>query len=262
MTANNIDTLIDNIKNNQSTDYKKMNIEYPYSVTKIVECFHEPFDKEGQAERCSQKYKNDPSSKYYNMEPWDILEMWEKSGELGRSNGRMLDDYIGFILMNSKSEADNLYTSKNGEPICNKFNTFNHLYNNEFVANNYKFLARELTLCDPVYKWKGRFDAMFYKDNNVYLIDWKNNDKITTENTYKNLKGPLYKYQDTDLNRYTIQLYLYKYVLEKYYGFDNIKPILCRIGEHDYQFYVPHIPYSEQLINDILKHAINTLNKQ
>lgn len=244
---------------NESIDYKELNETHPYSVSKIVDCFKEPFDAEKKAEQCSKKYKNDQSSKYYNMEPWDIIEMWNKSKVAGQYSGKCLDDYIGCILMNLNDEANNLYIKQNDVKIRSKFNCFRRLYDNEFLKNGFEYVCRELTLCDPIYKWKGRFDAIFVKDDTVILVDWKNNETISTDNVYSNLKGPLYKYCASDLNGYTIQLFLYKYALEKYYGFENVKTILCRIGEQDYQFYSPIISYSDELVESILKFAINKL---
>lgn len=245
------------IDDNSSVEFRKIYKDCKLSVSKIVDCFKEPFDAEGQAERCSKKYKNDPSSKYYNMEPWDILEMWNKAKEAGQYSGRCLDDYIGCVLNDLNSEANDLYINQENDKIKAKFNTFKYMYEHEFKNNGFEFLCRELYICDPENKWKGRFDALFGKDNTLILIDWKNNEKITEENSYNNLKGPLYKYCASDLNGYTIQLYLYKYALEKYYGFSNVKTLICRVGENDYQFYRPQIEYSKELVEQIIKYAIN-----
>ena len=211
------------IKINENINYKELNKTNPISVSKIVDCFKEPFDAEKMSEHCSKKYKNDPTSKYYNMEPWDIIEMWDKAREAGQYSGRCLDDYIGCILMNLNTEANDLYNNQNDDKIKHKFNIFKHLYNNEFIKNGFEFACRELTLSDPVYKWKGRFDAIFVKNDTVILVDWKNNETISTENIHKNLKGPLYKYCASDLNSYTIQLFLYKYACTYYTTYFSIE---------------------------------------
>lgn len=247
-------------ESNRGLDYATINKEYIYSVSKIVEQFKEPFDAEAQAERCSQKYKDDPKSKYYGMEPWDIIEMWNNKREHAIKVGKSLDSFIGAILESQNEKADKLYNDENDETIISRFNTFRHVYDNEFKKNNFEYLCRELTLFDPINKWKGRFDALFGKDNSIILIDWKSNDEISIENSFNNLKGPLYRYDASDLNSYTIQLYLYKYALEKFYGFENVKTLLCRIGMNDYQFLVPKIPYSEELVENIIKYAIGKIN--
>lgn len=256
--------LVDKIEkiyeSNRELDYTQINKEYIYSVSKIVEQFKEPFDAVRQAERCSRKYKNDPNSKYYGMEPWDIIEMWNNKREHAIKIGKSLDSFIGSILESQNEKTNKLYSEEKDDAILTRFNTFMHVYDNEFKKNNFEYLCRELTLFDPIHKWKGRFDALFCKDNSIILIDWKSNDEISTENSFTNLKGPLYKYDASDLNSYTIQLYLYKYALEKYYGFENVKTLLCRIGQNTYQFLAPKIPYSVELVESIIKYAINEIN--
>lgn len=249
-------------ESNHGLDYTTINKEYIYSVSKIVEQFKEPFNAEVQAERCSRKYKDDPTSKYYGMEPWDIIEMWNNKREHAIKIGKSLDSFIGMILETQNEKADKLYNDEIDDAILSRFNTFRHVYDNEFKKNNFEYLCRELTLFDPVYKWKGRFDALFGKDDSIVLIDWKSNDEISTENSFSNLKGPLYKYDASDLNSYTIQLYLYKYALEKYYGFKNVKTMLCRIGQNTYQFLAPKIPYSDELVENIIKYAIAKINNK
>jgi hypothetical protein len=105
---------------------------------------------------------------------------------------------------------------------------------------------------------------MFMKQETLLLVDWKNTEKIETSNSYKKLKGPLYQYDDCELNRYTIQLYIYVYVLRKVYGLANIKilPLLIQLGTENYSIYVPQIPYSDTLVEDIISFAINEINIQ
>jgi ATP-dependent exoDNAse (exonuclease V) beta subunit len=257
----NLEKLQKVITDNKNINFKELHKKCPLSVSKIVECFKKPFDSVAMAEHCSKKYKDDETSKYFNMEPYEIIEMWETAKKHGQDSGKCLDEYIGFILNNQNDEANNLYTQEKDITRMNKMSVFKHLYENEFVKNGFNFVCRELTLFDEQFKWKGRFDAIFEKNDIIFLIDWKNNEKISTENTYDNLFGPLYKYQASDLNSYTIQLYLYKYVLEKYYGIDKVVPLLCRVGTNDYQFYNPVIPYSVELVESILKFANKELNK-
>lgn len=249
------------IEDNAAIDFKQLHKDCPLSVSKIIECFKKPFDDIKMAEHCSNKYKNDKDSKYYNMEPYEILDMWRKKSEYARTSGRVLDDFIGCVLEDLNDEANKIYESETEASRMNKMNVFRHIYKNEFIKNGFNYICREQTLFDKEFKWKGRFDAIFEKNDNIFLIDWKNNDFISIDNKYDNLYGPLYKYPASDLNSYTIQLYLYKYILEKYYGITNVIPLLCRIGENDYQFYKPTIPYSVELVESILKYATKELNK-
>lgn len=242
-----------------------------YSVSKIVEVMHEPFDKEGVANKTFSKHFNDPNSKYYHMSVQEIIASWNAKAELGRNNGKALDTYIGMILENHESEEilEKYKTSLN-EIAANKCNVFDRFYN-ENIVNKLEFLTREQMLHDETKGVVGRFDAMFLKNDvrtpgvqNLLLIDWKNTEKIETSNSYSKLKGPLYKYDDCELNRYTIQLYIYVYILRKVYRLTDVRiiPLLVQIGTAAYAIYAPQIPYSDELVCDIISFAINEINIQ
>ena len=242
-----------------------------YSVSKIVEVMHEPFDKEGVANKTFSKHFNDPNSKYYHMSVQEIIASWNAKAELGRNNGKALDTYIGMILENHESEEilEKYKTSLN-EIAANKCNVFDRFYN-ENIVNKLEFLTREQMLHDETKGVVGRFDAMFLKNDvrtpgvqNLLLIDWKNTEKIETSNSYSKLKGPLYKYDDCELNRYTIQLYIYVYILRKVYRLTDVRiiPLLVQIGTNEYKIYAPQIPYSDELVCDIISFAISEINIQ
>ena len=242
-----------------------------YSVSKIVEAMHEPFDKEGVANKAFSKHFNDPNSKYYHMSVQEIIDSWNAKAELGRNNGKALDTYIGMILENHESkDILEKYKASLNEIAANKCNVFDRFYN-ENIVNKLEFLTREQMLHDETKGVVGRFDAMFLKNDvrtpgvqNLLLIDWKNIEKIETSNSYSKLKGPLYKYDDCELNRYTIQLYIYVYILRKVYRLTDVRiiPLLVQIGTADYAIYAPQIPYSDELVCDIISFAINEINIQ
>lgn len=243
-----------------------------YSVSKIVEAMHAPFDKEGVANKTFSKYFNDPNSKYYHMSVQEIIDSWNAKAELGRNNGKILDTYIGMILENHESkDILEKYKSSLSEIVAtNKCNIFDKFYK-ENVENKLEYVTREQILHDETNGVVGRFDALFLKNDaklpgvqNLLLIDWKNTEKIETSNLHNKLKGPLYKYDDCELNRYTIQLYIYVYILRKVYHLTDIRiiPLLVQIGSVEYAIYAPQIPYSDELVSDIISFAINEINIQ
>lgn len=243
-----------------------------YSVSKIVEAMHAPFDKESVANNTFSKYFNDPNSKYYHMSVQEIIDSWNVKAELGRNNGKILDTYIGMILENHESkDILEKYKSSLSEIVAtNKCNIFDKFYK-ENVENKLEYVTREQILHDETTGVVGRFDALFLKNDaklpgvqNLLIIDWKNTEKIETSNLYNKLKGPLYKYDDCELNRYTIQLYIYVYILRKVYHLTDIRiiPLLVQIGSVEYAVYAPQIPYSDELVSDIISFAINEINIQ
>lgn len=242
-----------------------------YSVSKIVEAMHAPFDKEGVANKTFSKYFNDPNSKYYHMSVQEIIDSWNAKAEFGRNNGKALDTYIGMMLENNETaEILEKYKESLNEIAAKKCNVFDKFYN-ENIINKLEYVTREQILHDEAIGVVGRFDAMFLKNDvmtpgiqNLLLIDWKNTEKIEISNSYNKLKGPLYKYDDCELNRYTIQLYIYVYILRKIYRLTDVRiiPLLVQIGTNEYKIYAPQIPYSDELVYDIISFAINEINIQ
>ena len=245
----------------------------PYSVSKIVAAMHKPFDTQGVAQRTFEKNFDDPNSKYYHMSVEEIIAAWEEKAKFGRDNGKTLDKFIELVLAKQESEEvlEKFISSLN--PVAaNKCRQFKSFYETNIV-NRLDFVGREIMLHDPKLKVNGRLDALFEtkdeignisKEKRLLLIDWKNNEEIKTENSYEKCYGPLYSYDACDLNFYTIQVYIYTYILRNVYHFTDlgIVPLIVRIGEHDFGIYSPKIPYSDKLVEDIISFAVKEINNQ
>lgn len=243
-----------------SAIYKKCK----YSVSKIEAAHCKPFEKEKVAQLTFNKHFNNPESQYYHMSVAEIIDMWTKKAETGANNGKALDNFIGLILdTHATPDVLEKYKSSIGEVAAKKCEVFEKFYK-ENIENKLTFLTREKMLFDEETGVVGRFDAMFMAGEKLLLVDWKNTEKISVSNDYEKLKGPLYNYDASDLNKYTIQVYLYTYILRKVYKLTNVKiiPLIIQIGTEEYMTYVPQIPYSDELIEDMIKFAINEINNK
>ena len=257
LTNKELHAFFDKLKNADKTT-KVLYKQYPYSVTKVLDTLKRPFDKEKKAEEMFQKYYDVEGHQYYHKETWEIINMWEEKADISRKTGSMLDDYIGAILTDNIELASKLYNSDSADEYQRRerFDNFKILYKEVLQQNNFEYACREIMLFDGNKFLKGRFDAIFIKGDKICLFDWKSNEKLSTESSYGNMLGPLYKYDDCDLNGYTIQLYIYKYILKNVYGIDNeIIPCLCRIGPDKFEIYNHNIEYSDKLVEDIFKWA-------
>ena len=253
-------------------DYKKCK----NSVSKVVESFKTPFDQEASAKRCYIKYFNDPKSQYYHKTVEEILQIWENSRIDTTSSGKLLDFYIGSVLEHQdESYMKELHEQMEEAPEhwrkkLDSFNAFMKGNLNETNGNfDLKYMSREKDLCYPPLNIRGRFDAIFVRESSedftypvVYLFDWKNSKEIATYSKYKQkLHGPLSEYDDCELNNYTIQLYIYKYILRKVYDIENeIQPFIIHVTETGVKAYKPVIPYSDKLVEEILEYANNVLS--
>ena len=236
----------------------------PYSVTKICDALHKPFDKESVAKKTFDYHFDDSASPYYHMSVEEIIAQWEAKGKFGRENGKALDKFIGMILEKDESqEVLDKYTSSLNEVAGNKCKQWQKFYLSN-IKDKIEFVGREVMLHSEKLGVNGRCDAMFLAGKKLLLVDWKNNDKISTENSYEKCKGPLYEYDASDLNVYTIQVYIYAYILRNVYGLTDfdIVPLVIRIGENDFGIYSPIIPYSDRLVENIISFAKQEINKK
>jgi len=263
--------LKDILKNLGTTEREKREYyDCQNSVTTIRDCFTEPFDAPKQAAYCSKRDYDKPGSKYYLKTPEMILEEWEAAGEAGKLAGRTLDDYIGYLLegCSESKEKKLLETIENSTDIVKrKLDAFKSYKESELEPLRFEFMSRERKLAYLKFNVKGRYDAIFLIEKNdkpiVVLVDWKNDKEIKTENKYSKLFGPLHLYDACELNSYTIQVFIYKYILRKKYHIDNeIVPLIVNVKEDKVINYKPQIPYSDELVEEILKFGNKFLDKE
>jgi len=82
----------------------------------------------------------------------------------------------------------------------------------------YKVLFAELKMYDEEWGLAGTIDLLLYntKTGNLVIADWKTNDtNITQVYNHKTLKKPFTNLYAHDLNKYSLQLSLYKAILER-----------------------------------------------
>lgn len=283
---------------NSSNDMKTKG-KFFRSISKILGTLHKEFDKEEVSARMVEKYFNDPKSQYYQMRQSEILDLWQRKGQSGMFMGRNLDSMMQSFMddpshyqaiKSSDITLNSFLSDISNVTIPDQFKEFTEEDEVKMKAKNlidfYRsvyesskkngyvciILGSELDVYNPKYKYKGRLDALWYFRNIedsakdfIMLVDYKNTKKLSTKNDFGDLMfGPLYKYDDCDLNIYTIQLYLYKNALINTYGIEEsrIVPRVLNVTADSCQFYEPSIPYSEDLIQDVMKFAQSKLSKK
>ena len=86
------------------------------------------------------------------------------------------------------------------------------------LKNAYAPVATELIVYDKELKLCGTLDflGLRLKDNTYTIMDWKTSKKIEKENKFgKIMKQPFADYDNCNFVEYSLQLSLYKYILEK-----------------------------------------------
>lgn len=180
------------------------------SVTTYIKSFFQEFDTDKIINGILNKheYANDPEYKYYKMNPENIKEMWEKNRDESSGKGTELHKDIEDFYNNIFPDNDSI-----------EFKYFLNFY--EDHNEKYEIYRTEFLVFSEILKISGSIDALFQNvENGTFAIfDWKRSKEIKME-SYMDKKGkfPMNKVSDCNYYHYSLQLNLYKTILEKFYN--------------------------------------------
>jgi len=205
------------------------NLEFT-SATTFVGQFFEEFNPLKVATRLVAK-----SPKYRGMTVEELLQVWRDSAE----HGTIVHEEIENNILNQSPLSER--KAIHGINWLNKFKLTSRfeMYPEVIVY------SEELQLC-------GTIDLLVYdKEKDIYnLMDWKTSKSISTK-SYGNKKGikpATADLDDTKFNLYSLQLSLYRYLLEEYYGLKIGQHMILHLKEEE--CIGVHTPY---LKNNVLK---------
>ena len=198
------------------------------SVSRTIDQFVIPFDNEGKAQGCYEKYYEDPTSPYYHMTAQEIKDMWDKNNKQANDQGTyahafgenamhyMVGDYDAIDPMFKDRLVDGKFYAKDGfeEAIVKFWNDLPDEYVPVMVE------SRVYAKCGtPEAVYAGTFDLLTYctipGKEGLLIFDYK-----TSKDLYKNYKGqtllhPFEKLLDNSLNHYELQQNLYENALNE-----------------------------------------------
>jgi hypothetical protein len=199
------------------------------SVTRLVEQFKEPFDKEAVALKCS-KGKN---PKYTGKDPKDIIAAWDKENQRATS--------LGSWYHNQREKATlecNTITRDGIElPIINplhedKIKIAPEQNLAEGIYPEHLVYLRSASIC-------GQADRVEIVNNRIDIYDYKTSKEIKTrghefwDGKRKMMIGPLRHLEDCEFNHYALQLSIYMYIIQKYNY--NLEPGVLEIHHVEFE---------------------------
>jgi len=177
------------------------------SVTTFIHKFFSTFDTHTTITNIlkSSKY-NDPDYKYHNMSYKEIETQWEENRIKASSDGT-----------NLHADIESFYNNLDFKNDSNEFKQF--LSFREEHKDLEIFRTEWLIFADKL-KITGSIDAVFKnKDDTLTLCDWKRSKEISFR-PYDNKYGkyPFEHVPDCNFYHYSLQLNLYRIILEKFYN--------------------------------------------
>jgi len=185
------------------------------SVTTLIHKYQEDFDEE---------FWSDYKSNELNISPRIIKRAWNFINKKGTIKGSAIHDYAENLFQNKIFEyPKQLILNEFGfDPVLNEYLTtkkhVDRFYND--VHNKLIPIRTEMVVYDKESLIGGMLDILFYniKIKEFQIWDYKTNKKFSKENKSKHLLDKLCVLEDCDLETYSLQLGMYKYIIEKITG--------------------------------------------
>ncbi len=168
------------------------------SCTTFVNYFFEQFDSIGIANQLTSTHP-----KYNDLTPQELVATWDKKAENGTVIHSEIEQYIKENAQPTKPQS-----KKAAEWIKEK------------IGDEYKMMS-EVIVYSKELGIAGTIDLLLYDktDKTYKILDWKTNKKLSL--SYFNKKMGTHsassKLEDCNFIHYSLQLSLYRYLLEKYY---------------------------------------------
>ncbi len=221
------------------------------SVTTLIHKYQQVFNED---------YWSDYKANEYNLTPEIVLRAWNFINKKGTIKGSAIHDYAENLFQNKvfKYPKELILKEFGFDPVWEEYLiTKKHVdkfYND--VQGKLIPIRTEFVVYDKESLIGGMLDILFYniKAKEFQIWDWKTNKKFSKENKEQHLLDKLFMIEECDLEIYSLQLEMYKQIIEKNTGiklgksyivwFSHNNPSYEIIETRNRQYYV------SQIIND------------
>ncbi|MBP9743208.1 MAG: PD-(D/E)XK nuclease family protein [Burkholderiales bacterium] len=184
------------------------------SVTSLLKNLLKPFDQEYWAKIKAHELK---------VSVEDILSKWQFNAQFAKTKGTLVHQFLESYLSNIQfTYPQELIIETFGydpiqEPFQQIINIVQKFLND--IDNKMLPLFSEFVIGDREHIIGGTIDQLFYnkKSGQIEIWDWKTNKEIKLESRYFHLM-PINHIPDTELDHYSLQLSLYKLIVERNTG--------------------------------------------
>lgn len=228
------------------------------SVTTILHKYQKPFDEEYWSENKAQKF---------GIKQSEVKRVWKFINKKGTIKGSCIHDYAENLFQNKvfKYSKELILNEFGFDPVINEYNlTKKHVdrfYND--AKGKLIPIKMELVVYDKESLIGGMIDAIFYnvKTKEFQIYDWKTNKGFSYENKWNSLLDELGLLQDCDLEVYSLQLSLYKYIIEKACGIKLGKSCLVWFSHNNENYKIIETIDRSSYVRDIINKRIIDVTK-
>jgi len=211
------------------------------SCTTFVKYFFEPFDRIGIATNLTET-----NLRYMHRSVEDLLNEWEKISRAGTKVHKEIEEFI----LNGKNPEE-------------KKAVVGVEWLKRIMNGKYEFFP-EVIVYSKELGLAGSIDILLYdKENDEYkIVDWKTNKRLdkTSFNNKMGTHPASAHLPDCNFSHYSLQLSLYRYLLEKYYGLNVTGAAIAHLNEHKLEFH--KTPYLRSEVEEMLTANVEQLAEQ
>lgn len=183
------------------------------SVTTLIHKYQENFNEDYWS-----KYK----SNQYNLKQYEIIRAWNFINKKGTTKGSIVHDYVENLFQNKvfKYPKEQIYNEFGFDPVFKEYEISKRHVDNFYRDTFGKLIPikTEFVMYDYETNIGGMLDILFYnvRMKEFQIWDYKTNKEFTFEDKKRHLLNDLFVLEDCDLEIYSLQLGIYKYIIEKY----------------------------------------------
>jgi hypothetical protein len=222
------------------------------SVTTLLHKFTNEFDSD---------YWSQYKANEYGKTQQEVLDMWKLENKISTVKGSLVHKYAEDYLANKVFDypQDHVIKELGSDLIQDAYNKSTKQFESFHKASFGKLIPikSEFIVYDTNYKISGMVDQLFYnvKYGCIDIYDWKTNKEIKTINQYQKMLLPVNHLDDCNYYHYSLQLNLYKWIIEKNTGIKigNMCIVWLNQNNNDFQVYKLHDMQKE--IESILKYV-------
>jgi len=215
------------------------------SVTTVVSKFHEHFNKTNilKKMRASGKLFRE-GQRYHGMTDDDIEREWSENGRRASEAGTKMHYNIECFYNNNPFQDPEMMEIKK------------HFLNfqREHVEKQGLIPYRtEMFVFDENRKIAGSIDMLFTDTSgNLYIYDWKRVKELKETNPFAKMKHPFGHYDDCNYIHYSVQLNIYRRILESVYEKNIAGMCLVVLHEENEDFIVKSVPFLEKEMDVVM----------
>jgi hypothetical protein len=225
------------------------------SATTIIHRYKEEFNED---------YWSQSKSDQFRVSQRDILRAWNFINKKGTIKGSSIHDYAENLFQNKKFEypKQTILNEFGFDPIKKEYDiTRKHV--DKFygdVQGKLIPIKTELVVYDKETLIGGMLDILFYnvRAQEFQIWDYKTNKKLSLK-TERRLANELFVLDDSDLSIYSLQLGLYKYIIEKNTGIKLGKSYLVWFSHNNENYEIIETKDYSYFVDILIKNRLNEI---